>query len=93
MWQLSDNLTFFPSLSSPGIKSEVADFSSTDYEFSRLPKMLFVTVGATGGVLIMRLPGDDVDVVLAITSNSYHPWAPTHIRMTSTVASVIGMMT
>ena len=88
----SKNAHVTPGLNTPVVKTEVADFASSDHEFETLPKGLYVSIGPSGGNLVMKLPGDDSDLTVVIAVTGYHPWSPTHIRMSSTVTAVIGLM-
>ena len=76
-------------------RTEVADYSSTDHEFSwQTGKGLLITCGSGGGNVVLRFSNDDTDRTFSYPAGTYHfPGNVSHIRNTGTTATqVVGLI-
>ena len=67
---------------------EEADYSSGDHQFRNPTRALQIT-GA--GNLVVRMLESDADITLVVTASVLWPMRVTHVRQTSTVATVVGL--
>lgn len=71
----------------PLSRSEAADVSAGDHEFSELTRSILVT---TDGDVTLRLAGDAADLTLTVAAGTLLPFIVSHIRRAST-AAIIGL--
>ena len=72
-------------------RSEVADYSTTDHEFSEVPRTIDVYLNSVTAPadLVCRMLGDSTDLTISVAHNLYaYPAAITHIRNTGTTAGL-----
>lgn len=75
-----------PELEAPLTRSEAADLSGSDHEFTNVARAILVT---SAGDLTIRLRDDAADLTLSVTAGTFLPLRVSHVRQAST-ASVIG---
>ena len=77
----------------PVSQSEIVDLTATgDYDFTNLPRSVWIEAAAAGATIEFRLEGDIHFQIRAIPSNGWYPWRVATVKRgtNTTITKLIG---